>query len=298
MGNVISQVIVLFLVMFCGFASSRFHLISDEGVSGLNKMVVYFSLPCLTIAKLQTDVEPELVRDLAAIFFLAGAAIMICGLLGRFVFFRGEEPARRAVLSSMCFFSNAGYMGYPVLTAAFGPEKLIYGVLYVAMFNILNWSVGVVLYDPSKLSLKKLIRVPSLVASLVGILLFAFRIRLPGVVVSAMDMMGNMTTPLALFVVGVRLTQVRLGDLRDAKLLFACALRLLAFPVATWAVLRLLGFSGMVLAVMTLYTAMPTATAVAIQAETYGGDRALASRCVAVSTLLSILTIPLIMLLL
>ena len=295
--NVIAQVVMLFLLMFCGFASSRARLISDEGIAGMNKLVMYFALPCLTVAKLQQDVDPALVHDLTAVFFLGGATMLLFGLIGRFLIFKGETPRRRAVFTSMCIFSNAGYMGYPVLTAAYGAENLIYCVMYVAIFNVLGWSVGVMLFDRDALDLRKLLKVPSLIAALLGLILFALEIRLPSVLLDAMNTMGNVTTPLAMFIIGTRLTQLHLSDLKDVKLLLTCGLRLLVFPVAAYLLLTLLGFSGLVRSVVTLCTAMPCAAQIVIQAENYHGDSVLASRGVAVCTLLSIATIPIILLL-
>ena len=295
--DVIAQVIVLFLLMFCGFLSSKARLISDEGVAGMNKMVVCFALPCLTVTKLQQSVDSAMMRDLTWVFVLGGATMLLFGVLGRFVFFRGEAPARRTVFTAACLFSNAGYMGYPVLSAAFGPENLIYCVIYVAIFNVLNWSVGVMIFDRSALDIRKLLKVPSLVAAVLGIVLFVLEIRLPSVLFNAMDTLGSVTTPLAMFIIGTRLSQVRLSDLKDAKLLTLCVLRLLVLPVLAWLLLTLLGFSGMVRAVVTMCSAMPMSATVAIQAENYNGNSVLASRCVAVSTLLSIATIPIILML-
>ena len=295
--NVIAQVVMLFLLMFCGFFASKLRLISEEGFSGMNKLVVYFALPCLMVAKLQQDVDPALMHDLAGVFVWGGITMLLFGMIARFVIFRGEEKDRRAVLTSMCMFSNAGYMGFPVLNAAFGSENLIYCVLYVAIFNLLGWSVGVMLFDRSALSLRKIIQVPSLIAAVLGIVLFLLRIRLPGVLLDAMETMANLTTPLAMFIIGARLSKLCFNDLRDVKMLLACGLRLLVFPVVAWLLLKLFGISGIARATVVLCTAMPCAAQVAIQAERYGGDRGLASRGVAVSTLFSIATIPLILVL-
>ena len=295
--DVIAQVVMLFLLMFCGFGSSKAKLIPDAGIAGLNKMVVCFALPCLIVGKLQQSVDPALMRDLTAVFLTGGATMLLFCLLGRFVFFRNETAPRRAVFTSMCMFSNAGYMGFPVLSAAFGADNLIYGVLYVAVFNLLGWSVGVMLFDRSALSLRRILKVPSLIAAVLGIVLFLLGIRLPKIVVDAMDAMASITTPLAMFIIGTRLTKVRLSDMRDVKMLLACGLRLLIYPVAAWLICTLFGCAGIVRATVTLCTAMPCAAQVALQAENYGGDRELASRGVAVSTLFSIATIPIILLL-
>ena len=295
--DVILQVVVLFLMMFCGFLSVRTRLISNEGIAGLNNLVIYFSLPCLTIAKLQQNVDPALVKDLVRVFLLACLTMSLFAVISRYVFFRNEPAARRSVFTSMCTFPNVGYMGYPVMTAAFGAGNLVYGVLYVAAFNLLSWSVGVVMFDRRALDLRRLLKIPALIASVLGIALFALEIRLPGPIFNFVDSMGSITTPLAMFIIGSRLAQLRLSDMKDTKLLLACALRLLAYPMIAYLLLTALGFSGMVRAVVVLCSGMPAAAQLVIQADTYGGDDKAASRAVAVSTLLSIVTIPIVLLL-
>ena len=295
--DVILQVVVLFLMMFCGFLSIKTRLISNEGITGLNNLVIYFSLPCLTIAKLQQSVDPALVKDLITVFLLACLTMSLFGLLSRYVFFRREPAQRRSVYASMCTFPNVGYMGYPVMTAAFGAGNLIYGVLYVAAFNVLSWSVGVVMFDRSALDLRRLLKIPTLIASMLGIALFALEIRLPGPVFNFLDSMGSITTPLAMFIIGSRLAQLCLDDMKDVKLLLACVLRLLIYPLIAYLLLTVLGFSGLVRAVVVLCSGMPAAAQLVIQADTYGGDVKVASRAVAVSTLLSIATIPVVLLL-
>lgn len=296
--DTLSQVVQLFLLMLCGYAAVKLRWIGDQGIGGLNALVLNFSLPCLTIAKLQQRADPALLGDLTTVFVLGGLSMIVSGLLAWFAVYRREQPTRKAVLTSMCMFSNAGFMGFPVLSAAFGADKLIYGVIYVAVFNLLNWSIGVVLFDPSALSWKRLLRVPCLTASIVGIILFIGNIRLPQMLTGAMSLMGDTTTPLAMFIVGTRLTQLKLSDMRDGPLLLACVLRLLCFPLMVYGLTGLLGVGWMPRAVVTLCTAMPCAAGLVIQAETYRGDGALASRGVAISTALSIGTIPLMLLLL
>lgn len=295
--DVMNQVLVLFLLIFCGFVAAKAGWIREAGVQGLNATMLYFSLPALTVAKLQQEASPELMRELAQVFLLGGASILVCGALAWYAVFRKESRPRRAVLTSMAMFSNAGFMGFPVLSAALGADKLIYGVVYIGVFNLVNWSIGIGLFDRGAVSWKRLLRVPCLIASVLGLVLFVAGIRLPAPVTSALDMLGQTTTPLAMLIVGARLVQLRASDLRDMKLLLACALRLAVFPLAVYGASRLLGVAETVCASVTLCTAMPCAAGLVVQAETYGGDGAMASRGVAVSTLLSAASIPLILLL-
>ena len=137
---------------------------------------------------------------------------------------------------------------------------------------------------------------PSLIAVIVGLVLFLTGWRLPGFINDALSMMGNVTTPLAMFVIGARLIDLRFAHLQDWKLLLACALRLIIFPAAVL-LLRFTGLPAAVVSVLYICTAMPCAATTAMQSEMYHCDNSLASRGVALSTAFSILTLPLMLLL-
>ncbi len=293
--QVLSQVAVLFLLLALGYFAARGRILDRGSFDGLNKLVLFFTLPCLTFAKLQRDALPGQMGELAETFVIAVISMLICGAIAM-LYTRKEPSARRNVFIHMAMFSNCGYMGYPLILAALGEEKMIYAVMYVAAFNLMTWTIGVYLYaGKSGLSLKKALLNPTLIAVMLGILCFALSIRLPKVPLDAMNMLGDTTTPLAMVVIGGRLADLKLSDLRDGMLLFSCMTRLIIFPLAIWFTLVLLRVPQGVREAVFVCSAMPGATATAMQAEYYKGDGRLGSRSVAVSTALSILTIPLLL---
>jgi malate permease and related proteins len=296
--QVISQVSVLFLLMALGYIAAKTRILDRGAFDGLNKLVLFFTLPCLTFAKLQRNALPGQMGELAETFVIAMVSMFICGAVAM-LYTKKEPAARRAVFTHMAMFSNCGYMGYPLIVAALGEEKMIYAVMYTAAFNLLTWTVGVYLYaGKSGLSLKKALLNPTLIAVLLGIICFALSIRLPKVPLDAMNMLGDTTTPLAMVVIGARLADLQLSDLKDGMLLFSCLMRLIVFPLAFFSILILLRVPQGVREAVFVCSAMPGSTATAMQAEYYKGDGRLGSRSVAVSTALSVLTIPLILLLL
>ncbi len=295
---VVSQVSVLFLLMALGYFAARGRILDRGAFDGLNKLVLFFTLPCLTFAKLQQDAAPGQMGELAETFVIAMVSMLVCGAIAM-LYTRKEPAGRRAVFMHMSMFSNCGYMGYPLIAASLAPEKMIYAVMYVAAFNILTWTLGVYLYaGKSGLSLKKALLNPTLIAVILGILCFAFSIRLPKVPLDTMKMLGDTTTPLAMVVIGARLADLRPSDLKDGMLLFTCLMRLIVFPLAIFYILVLLRVPQGVREAVFVCSAMPGSSATAMQAEYYKGDGRLGSRSVAVSTALSVLTIPVILLLL
>ena len=105
------QVITLFLLIFCGFFSAKGKLVDENGISTLNKIVLYFALPALTLYGLQKDASPELIHDLILVFFISLAIMILSGLIAYFLY-RREPNERRSVLTNLAMLSNSAYMGF------------------------------------------------------------------------------------------------------------------------------------------------------------------------------------------
>lgn len=294
--TVFLQVMTLFLLIISGFCAAKFKLLDDKGLRGINTLVLTFAQPALILSKLQTPASPELIAELAWVFVLTCATIGIAGVIS-FALFAKEAPQRRAVLTNLSMVSNCGFMGYPVITATMGEGALIYAVLFVTAFNLMCWTLGAFFFGGRKaMQPLKLLTNPTIWAVIGGLTLFLAGWTLPAFINDALTMMGSTTTPLAMFVIGARLISLRLVHLKDLKLLMMCGLRLLVFP-AMILLLRFTPLPEMVVSSVYLCTAMPCAALTAMQAERYDCDRELASRGVALSTALSMATVPLMLLL-
>lgn len=294
--GVLLQVLTLFLLMMAGLGSVRFRVLDEKSISGLNTFVLYFAQPCLILARLQQDATPELLRELVWVFLLT-CAVMLLSALAAHRLFRGEDHDRRAVLTNLAMASNCGFMGYPVITAAFGEGALIYAVMYVTAFNLMCWTLGSYYYGGRKaIDPKRLLTNPSILAIAAGLALLLSGWRLPSFLNDALELMGSTTTPVAMFVIGARLMGVRREHLLDHPLLAACGMRLILVPAAVL-LLRLTPLPPMVVNALYLCAAMPCAALTGMQADLYNCDRSLASRGVAVSSALSMITVPLMLLL-
>lgn len=294
--QVLLQVLTLFLLMLCGFGAAKTKHMDEKHNAGLNTLVLTFAQPCLILSSMQRDRSPDLIRDLLLVFVFTCIIIAVSGVIASRLF-RKQQPDRRSVLTNLSMVSNCGFMGYPVITAALGEDALIYAVLYVSAFNLMSWTLGAYYFGgKDAMRPKQLLKNPSLLAVAAGMVLFLTGWRLPGFINNGLSMLGSTTTPLAMFVIGSRLVGLQKQHLEDRPLLAACSLRLLVFPLAV----LLLSFTPlpkMVVAALYLCTAMPCAALTAMMSELYSADRALASRGVALSTALSMLTVPLMLLL-
>ena len=294
--TVLLQVMTLFLLIIAGFFAAKKGILDDRGLRGLNTLVLNFAQPALILHKMQMPTTPQLIIELAWVFVLTCLTIGVAGVIA-FRLFARETPQRRAVLTNLSMVSNCGFMGYPVITATMGEDALIYAVMFVTAFNLMCWTLGAYFYGGRKaMQPQKLLMNPTIWAVIGGLLLFLTGWTLPSFVNSALNMMGSTTTPVAMFVIGARLISLRREHLRDVKLLLVCALRLVIFP-AMILLLRLTPLPEMVVSSVYLCTAMPCAALTAMQAERYDCEKELASRGVALSTALSMATVPLMLML-
>jgi len=294
--QVLMQVLTLFLLMLCGFGAAKSKLMDEKHIAGLNTLVLSFAQPCLILSSMQRDRSPDLIRDLLLVFVFTCIIIAISGLIAHRLF-RKEPTDRRAVLTNLSMVSNCGFMGYPVITAALGEEALIYAALYVSAFNLMSWTLCAYYFGGREaMRPAQLLKSPSLLAVIAGMVLFLTGWRLPGFVNNALSMLGDTTTPLAMFVIGTRLVSLRREHLTDRSLLGVCSLRLVIFPLAVL-LLTFTPLPKMVTSALFLCTAMPCAALTAMMSELYDSDRALASRGVALSTALSMITVPILLLL-
>ena len=294
--TVLMQVMTLFLLIITGFIAAQKNVLDDRGLRGLNTLVLNFAQPALILHKMQMPTTPQLIIELAWVFVLTCATIAIAGVIA-FRIFAKEKKDRRATLTVLSMVSNCGFMGYPVITATMGEDALIYAVMFVTAFNLMSWTLGAYFFGGRKaMQPQRLLTNPTIIAVIGGMALFLTGWTLPSFVNSALDMMGATTTPLAMFVIGARLISLRREHLTDVKLLLVCALRLVIFP-ATILLLRLTPLPEMVVSSVYLCTAMPCAALTAMQAERWDCEKELASRGVALSTALSMLTVPLMLML-
>ena len=294
--TVLLQVMTLFLLMLCGFTAAKARLMNDQNLRGLNTLVLYFAQPALILHRLQTPASPELIAELVWVFVLACVTIGLAGVIS-FRLFAKEDADRRAVLISLSMLSNCGFMGFPVIIATMGDGALIYAVVFLAAFNLMAWTLGAYYFGGRKaMQPQKLLKNPTIWAIAAGLFFFFTGWSLPGFANDALDMLGSTTTPLTMFVIGARLISLRREHIRDTKLLLMCALRLVIFPLMIL-LLRLTPLPEMVVSSVYLCTAMPCAAMTAMQAELYDSAKELASRGVALSTALSMATVPLMLLL-
>ena len=289
--SIAAQVVILFLVVLVGMLCRRLRYFTDETIRGVTQLVVNITLPVLTVYNMQRPFEMRVLVNFLLTLGISLLAIL-AALLGAFFLFRNRPHDKRAVLMNMQGFSNCGFMGYPIILAV-NPDWMIYAVAYNIAFVFVTWTVGVSLFQGRQnISIRRVMLNPNVISAFIGFALFCLNITLPDILSQTLSLVGGLTTPLSMLLIGTRICGIRLGDLRDKDYHLAAALRLVALPLLVYAALRPLHLDTAVWSTIFLLTAMPCGTLTAMQAELYGGDTHFAARAIAYSTLLSLATVP------
>ena len=195
-----------------------------------------------------------------------------------------------------CMFSNAAYMGFPLIQAMYGSEGVLYASVYVTVFNILLWTVGIVYVSESmsfKELLKKIVTCPPIISVAVGLVIFLARIPVADVLKDTFNVVGGMNTPLSMIITGITISQFPLlSILKDKRVYFTVILRMFIIPVICTMVMYLIHARGMVAVITIILEACPCAAITTLFAIKFGHDQKLAVGAVTLSTLISIITLP------
>ena len=307
--TLLTNLVGLFLLIAVGFGAVRGRLIPAEASRPLSALLLKITLPATIFTSLVRPLDPAFLRDSVTIFLLGMACFLSYAALslGAARLCRVPE-GRRGIWSFCATFCNNGFMGYPVAQALFGSEGLALAVILGIPFNLLVYTMGakMVCLDRAKdgtapgLSLKSALVSPINASILLGLAAYCLQLPVPEMVMMPLGHLSNVTTPLSMFVTGMNLAQGRAADiLRDRDAFTSTALRLLILPILTAGVLRLLPISGeLVKGVTLVILSMPAPAVATILAEQYRGNTELGARIVFLSSLLCIVTIPLMTLLL
>ena len=309
MGDVFSNLVGLFLLIAVGYAAVKFQVLPASSTKLLSNLLMQVTLPATILTSLVRPYNAAFIRDGVLIAVLGAGLFALYGLLALPAsrLFRVPQ-GRRGVWIFSSMFSNNGFMGFPVALALFQEEGLALAVFLGIPFNLLAYTLGPKLMcmdhgtqnSTPPPSWRSILLTGVNCATVLGLTLYLCRLPIPSTLSAPLTYLSNVTTPLSMLVIGMNLTEGRVGDLlRDWDVFSVTFLRLICFPVLTWMILRLLPISNpLVVGVTLIIMAMPAPAISAILAESYHSDKELASRAVFLSSLLCLISIPLISLLL
>ncbi|KAF2958356.1 transporter [Thermotoga sp. Ku-13t] len=296
---VLNQVLAIFLLTGFGFALKKINLLSDGFTRSSSDLIIYVTLPAMIISSMDREFSREVARTSLQIF-LMGAIMYACSTLLAFLFahFRRFEEHQRGVYMYMIVFGNVGYLGYPIMNAIYGDIGIFYSAVFNIWFNVLTWTLGVGIMARGRLNVRNTFINPGLLSTLFGLFIFLTPLELPGLIKSVLDSVGSMTTPLAMFLVGAFLAEAKLKDLvAQMDLYLASILKLIATPALVFVLIKNFDLPAIVKALPVLMAGMPSGVNTAIFAKMFDRDYRLAAQGVVLSTALSMISLPVLILL-
>lgn len=292
--TVASQVLTLFLLIGVGVVCAKVKLLSDGAVKALANLVLYIATPCVIVKSCIREFDPAMLWGFLTVIAVAAVTHGLLIVLAKVVF-RDREEDRRRVFRVATVFSNAGYMAIPLQQAILGDVGVFYCAAYVIVFNVFLWTYGLAeMSGESRLSVKKILLNPGVIGVAVGILLFVLPIPVPGLIVDGIGHLAALNTPVPMLIVGFYLAQTDLlGALKDGRGWLCMALRLVVAPAVALGALLLCGVRGDLLTSCMICIATPVATACTMFATRFDRNPRLSVNLVSLSTLLSVVTLPL-----
>lgn len=288
-----SQVGTMFLMMAAGFGLVKAGKLTPEAVPQMTNLLLTVVLPCMLVDSLQIE-RTQALLDVMGYAFLLLAVLYVLYCLLTAPLFQRQPPATGKALRFGVLYGNVGFMGLPLIQMVLGEQAMVYGVINLIVFNLFNWSQGVVLMGGRKqISLKQAVLNPGILGIIAAMLLFFCGITLPSMVGNAVNFLGSMNTPLAMVIIGAQMAQADWQAIfRNRSILLACLLKLVAMPLLTALVLYPLHPEPDLYCTLVLLAGVPTASITAMFAQRYGQDVATSAQLVTLTTLLSILTLP------
>lgn len=297
----IEIMVILFTIVVLGYALCKLGYMGDKFDQKLSSIVIDVTCPALILSSVMGAELPDrsLILPLLGIGFLTYILLLVFGFwVPRFV---AKSRDEQGMIGFALMFANVGFIGYPIVSAIFGPKA----VFYAALLNIPNtffiFTAGVMLvkgeHNMKSLSVKVLFS-PAMIAAFVAALMVAFGVRTPDIIARPVTMVGNITIPAALMVIGSSMARLPLKEIIGSpKVYVASLLRLVVVPLSVYFLFRFCGVSDVINNINTVIIAMPVASYGTMFCLKYGRNPSLMTEMTFVTTLGSILTIPLITLL-
>lgn len=297
--EILTSLVMIFLLIIPGIIFRKKDIISAAQSDGISSLAVNITWPCLVVDAMQMDFSAAVLKDsgymMAAamvVFAMTAVVTLVLSKLLRL------DNSKRYITAFMLLFGNTGFIGIPVIRALYGTEAVFFAAILEMVNDVVIFTIGMMLIQMSagaKLRFEpKLFLNPGLIGVIVGLLLFLLDIRLPEVIGGAVEMVGDATTPLTMFIIGYQLGGLKAKEiLKDASIYVISFTKLLIVPVLALIVLRVaVGDFSLLEKVLIMSFAMPAGSVSVIFSQQYRGETAFATKTVLLSTLFSIVTIP------
>ena len=297
-GQTVAQILSLFIIMVIGYIMNKRGVIDEVANARFTRLIINISLPAQIVKAFVSNQGIVSNGEVLSVFGISFVMYFVYAVIGiLFLILTRVKDTQRGTYLFMMMFGNVGFMGFPVVEAMMGEEAMIYAVIFNVVFNLLVYSVGILMIGQKEggptFAWKKLFNMP-LMSAVVSIVLYFANIRLPETLMRSLNFMGNITTPVAMLILGSVIANMRFKELfSEWRIYLFTVVKLIVIPfVAILLIGKLPIRSELIKGCLIVLSAMPVATNSTMLAIEYGGDVSLTSKGVFFTTLLCMITIP------
>jgi len=298
---IFAKILSVFSISFIGYVANKIKWLPAESTKYLSLLLINIASPCLVLYSMsQQELNSTTIVSVAQVAGLMLLALVTATVLSVFTVKIMKVPAADGgVYRALLVLTNSGFMGFPLSLAVFGERGLFLMIIANAVFTLYTYSAGIVMLISGrdkkltiKAAVKSMISIP-VVASIVGLLIFAFGIQLPSLLEGFLDTVGGITIPLSMIIIGIQLAESKAIEvLKNIHLFETLILRLIIFPVSLFVILMWLPVIPFVFCIVIFAMAMPSAAIIPVLSEIYDTNAKLAAQAVFITTMCSLITIP------
>jgi predicted permease len=289
---------VLFVYILIGVYVKKKKIITRDNQQKYIDFVLQILMPCMIFNSFQQELTLHTVKRVGIVISIAFAVAVMALLLGK-ILYRRYPYSKRSIMQYGTIVNNAGFAGLPLAGEILGETGLFYASFFLIPNRIFMWSVGISLFEKTdtKTKWKNVLLNPNIIAVELGLLQCLISVKLPYFLDYSIEKVGNTVSPISMIIVGAILADVNIKSIFDKSVFLVAVVRLLLLPLMTIGILSVFQLDETISGVTLVLTAMPVGTTTALLAAKYDADVDFASKCVFVTTMLSLITVPLLMLL-
>lgn len=291
--------LTLLVYMAAGMYCMKTGLINQDTKKKLVDLILKITLPCMIFNSFNRPLTPDILLQTAMIFATAFCIAILSFLLGKVIYNRYPRE-KKSILQYCTLVNNSGFLGMPMVSSVYGTDGLFAASIFIIPNRIFMWTAGLAVFTTADLKTKcrNILLNPCIITVFLGLIRRLVNIPVPGFLDTAIAGIGSLTSPLSMMVIGTMLIGVPWKTLLEPSIFYLALVRLIALPLAALVILKALGTDPVLTGISLILTGMPAGSTSALLAAKYGADEDFASRCIVTTTLLSLITVPMLMLLL
>lgn len=295
--NMVNAQLILLIYLAVGAYCYKRHLIDPHTKQKLVDFILKITLPCMIFNSFNKPLTPEVLQKTALVFLVSFCIAILSYLSGK-VLYNHYPSEKKSILQYCTLVNNSGFLGMPMVSSVYGADGLLYASIFIIPNRIMMWTAGLSLFTVSdfKTKCKNIFLNPCIIAVFLGLARRIFNLPFPQFLDKAISNIGAITSPLSMIIIGTMLVGISFKTLLEPSILYLTFVRLIGLPLMALVLMKLLHFDPLLTGVSLILTGMPAGSTSALLAAKYGADEDYASRCIITTTLISLVTIPILML--